>query len=235
MKKIILLLSISILAVKAFSQTLTVDEIVDKHIIAIGGEDNWKKIHSMVTELSMDNPDIPLKVKYTIDEKKGARQDFYVNGQNGYNVASTNGAWQFLPFKGDVEVVSMSEDQASLLREAMDMEGCLVNYKNKGHKATLNGEAMIEGKKCYKIDVVTKNGNSFTFFVDADSFLIKKKAYFVSSMGQELETTYLEYKKLPEGITVPNSFVITNMNNAFVVDSIAVNVAIADSLFVSQQ
>jgi hypothetical protein len=35
-------------------QAQTVDEVVDKHIEAIGGKDNWKKVNSMKSEAVMN-------------------------------------------------------------------------------------------------------------------------------------------------------------------------------------
>ena len=48
------------------------------------------------------------------------------------------------------------------------MDGMLWNWKEKGYTVTFDGKEDMEGTSCYKIKVDTKEGDSFTYYIDAE-------------------------------------------------------------------
>src|SRR5450759_5743929 len=90
-------LSILTIATVGFTYAQTADEIVNKHIEAIGGTDAWKKVNSMVTTgtLKMQGAEIPISL--TVLNGKGSRQDITVMGMNGYQIVTPTQGWKFMP------------------------------------------------------------------------------------------------------------------------------------------
>ena len=80
-------------------------------------------------------------------------------------------AWQVSPFEGRKDPNLVSADSAKHLVEDSDIDGQLVDYKNKDHRAELIGHDSVEGTDCYKIKLTMANGDARYYYIDTDSFL----------------------------------------------------------------
>jgi hypothetical protein len=83
MKK--LLLSFAFFGASLMAMAQTADEIIEKHIAAIGGKENWKKVTSMVMVGKLNVMGRDVDVTITGVHLKGSRQDISVAGMNGYS------------------------------------------------------------------------------------------------------------------------------------------------------
>ncbi len=88
----------------------------------------------------------------------------------------------------------------------LDIDGPLVDYKEKGHKAELVGHDPVEGTDCYKVKLSMKNGDVRYYYLDTDSFLELKLEVQTTIRGalQETEIYYGDYEKV-NGIYYPFS------------------------------
>src|SRR3954471_10043800 len=89
----------AITAVKA----QTADEIVKKHVDAIGGADAWKKVNSTRMEGTLNVQGNDVSVTITKLQGKGMRQDISVGGTSGYVILTPTGGTTYLPFQGQSE------------------------------------------------------------------------------------------------------------------------------------
>lgn len=206
MKRIVL--SFLFLATVFIAKAQTADEIITKHIEAIGGADAWRKINSVKMEGSMQIPSGPLvNMTQTILHGKGNRQDIIVMGMNGFIIITPASGWNFMPFNGQAAPEAMTAEDVAENQSELDVQGSLVDYAAKGHTVEFLGKDDVEGTECYKLKVNLKSGKPETMYFDTKSYMLIRTVAVQKANGQEAEVTtnFSNYEKLPEGIVVAKS------------------------------
>jgi len=213
------------------TQAQTVDEIVSKHVDAMGGADNWKKITSLKREGSFNVQGNDVTLTITVLNNKGLRQDISVGGTAGYVIVTPTAGWSFLPFQGQSEVEAMPAETLKDRQQGLDIAGALIDYKAKGHKAELLGKETIDGVECYKIRLTLSNGNVATDYVDTKNYYVVRNISTLHANGQEMEqtTSFSNFQKLPEGIVV--AMTITQQFGDIIINKVEVNKPVDESIF----
>jgi hypothetical protein len=121
----------------------------------------------------------------------------------------------------------MTDEDVKLASDELDLEGPLVNYKEKGHSIDLMENEDIDGVDAIQLRVNLKNGKTIFYFIDPDTYYIIRTISKGVSNGQEFSNTsnYYNFKKTKEGILFP--YTIDNVTY----DTIELNVPIDDKLF----
>ena len=229
------ILALSLFASLASAQT--VDELIAKNVQARGGMDKLKSVKSvkvhgkMIMGQGMEAP-------FTMMQKrpKMTRTEFTVMGMTGMQVYDGKNAWMVMPFMGKKDPEAMPADQADMLDEQSDMDGPLVDYKEKGHKVELAGKEQVEGADAHKLKVTLKNGQVRYIYLDAETGLEVKTEAKRKVRGTEIdgETFMSDYKEV-EGMMMPFTMESgakgSTARQKMVLDSIRVNPPIEDSLF----
>src|SRR6201997_597558 len=91
-----------------FSQNL--EEIVKKHIEAIGGKENWAKVKSIKMESSMKANGAEIKMTMYQVDKKAMRQNIALMGMEGYSILTNTEGWTYMPFQGQTKPEAMTAD-----------------------------------------------------------------------------------------------------------------------------
>ena len=222
-------------SISSYSQTA--DEVVDKHIEAIGGKDNWRKVKSVVSEGVISFQGIDINVTVTAVHNTGSRQDLTIMGQNNYVIMTPTEGWMYMPVQGKTTVEPMTEEQVKKGVDELDTQGSLVDYKEKGHTIEYLGKEDVEGTECHKVKMVLKGGKETSYFIDPSSYLLIKSTSKQSVNGQEFEltTSYSNYQKLPEGISIPMTVNIPlggpGMNADMVLSKVEINKTVAPETF----
>jgi Outer membrane lipoprotein-sorting protein len=144
--------------------------------------------------------------------------------------------WQVSPFEGRRDPELLSEDDSKSLQVAADIDGPLVDYRDKGHKAELVGHDSVEGTDCYKIKLTLKNGDIRYYYLDTDSFLELKLETQTSIRGtiREDEVYYGDYEQV-NGLYYPFAIEAGQKGDTdrvkATVEKIEQNVPLDDSLF----
>jgi hypothetical protein len=208
MKRIFL--SLLVLATAFTTKAQTADEVIAKHITAIGGADNWKKVNSMKMEGLLQANGADVNVTVTILHGKGMRQDISVMGMTGYEIVTPTEGWNFMPFQGQQEPEAKTPEALAEAQDNLDAQGGLIDYVAKGHKVELLGKEDVEGTECFKLKMTKKGGSVSTLFIDPKSFYIVQSKTIQKANGQEMEvvTSYSNYEKLPEGVIVAKSMTL---------------------------
>jgi hypothetical protein len=184
----------------------TADEIVNKHIEAIGGAEAWKKITSIKREGTMSVQGLDVVVKNVIVHGKGNREDISVSsmGWDGYFISTPSKGWKYEPWNGKTAPEAMTADEVADAADGLDAQGNLVDYKAKGHTVELLGKETVDGSECFKLKLMLKSGNSRTYFIDPKTFYTIKIVRLIKVNGMETEqsSSLSNFKKLPEGIVV---------------------------------
>jgi hypothetical protein len=209
----------------------TADEIVKKHIDAIGGADNWKKITSTKLEGSFNVQGNDVSITITKLQSKGMRQDITVAGMSGYVIVTPTAGTTYMPFQGQTEPQPMPADAVKDGQYNLDVQGVLVDYKAKGHTVELLGKETIDGKECYKLKLTLAGGKTFTDYIDTKDYYLVRAISKQHANGQEVEQTisFSNFKKLPEGITVPMT--ITQQFGDVIITKMEVNKPVDESIF----
>lgn len=226
-----LFLSLLVLASAFTVKAQTADEVIAKHIAAIGGADNWKKVNSMKMEGVLQVQGTDVNVTVTILHGKGMRQDISVMGMTGYEIVTPTEGWDFMPFQGQTEPEAKTPEELAEAQDQLDAQGELIDYAAKGHKVELIGKEDVEGTECFKLKVTKKGGSVSTLFIDPKNFYIIQAKSVQKANGQEMEvtTSFSNYEKLPEGIVVAKSMTLPfgEMN----ISKVTVNGAVDESFF----
>lgn len=227
-----LVATVSVTSVKAQSA----DEIIGKHVTAVGGLDNWKKITSMVQTGSMTVQGMNIDITISTLNGKGSRQDIVAMGMNNYIITTPTEGWRYFPIQGQQAPEAMTPDDVKESQDALDVTGALIDFKTKGHTADLLGKEDVDGTECFKIKLTHKSGKTETYFIDASSYYILKTVSTLKANGQEAEvtTSYSNYQKLPEGIVIPHAMSVPfgpGVNFDLTITKAEVNKPIDESIF----
>ncbi|HMF57625.1 MAG TPA: hypothetical protein VK619_14880 [Pyrinomonadaceae bacterium] len=225
----------------AFSQaakpaTLTVDEIVNKNIQAMGGLDNMRAIKTVkMTGKVTLGPGI--EAPATIQQKRPnmVRNEFTLQGKTFIQAYDGTTAWQVNPFEGSPDPQKADEEDARDLQEQADMDGPLVDYKTKGNTVELVGQEDLEGTNVYKLKLTLKNGDVEYLYIDSQNFLALKSTSKRKRQGGEIEIeSYFGDFKTVNNVMFPYSIenkVAGRTVFQIAVDSIQANIPIDDAVF----
>ena len=218
------------LVIAQFAQAQTVDEIIDKHVKALGGKENLNKIQNVVMEGSLSIQGTEIALTLTQVNNKLNRQDITAMGMHGFDMMTDKEGWQYMPFQGMQKPEPKTEDEVKQSQSDLDIAGPLVDYATKGHKVELVGKEDVDGTECYKIKAILAGGKELTFFIDPASSMIIRTKEKRKMNGQEvdLQTDLSDYKDV-EGVKMPYS--ITQQFGTVLISSIKVNQTIPDSVF----
>lgn len=188
-------------------QAQTADEIINKHLQARGGKDKIKAVQSerMTGKLVMgQGMEAPVVMELTRPNKM--RMEFTIQGMTGIQAYDGKAGWSVMPFMGKTEPEKMSDDEIKQAEDQADMDGMLVDYKEKGHQVEYVGKEDVEGTPAHKLKVTKKNGDVVNVYIDADSYMEIKQAGKVKVRGQEIEgqSTFGDFKTV-DGLIFPFS------------------------------
>lgn len=221
---------IMFLVVTQFAQAQTVDEVINKHIAALGGKENLNKIQNVVMEGSLTIQGTEISVISTQVHNKLNRQDINAMGMQGFDMMTPTEGWVYMPFQGMQKPEPKTADEIKESQSDLDVAGPLVDYAAKGHKVELVGKEDVDGTECYKIIATLASGKTVTFFIDPASYMIirVKEKRKMNGQEAELQTDLSDYKPV-EGVKMPYS--ITQQFGTVLISSIKVNQAIPESAY----
>jgi hypothetical protein len=185
----------------------TLDEIVAKHIEAIGGKDNWAKVKTLRMESTMKAQGADIKITIVQVDKKEMRQEITVMGMTGYSIVTNTEGWSYMPFQGQTKPEAMTADDVKDSQDDLYLEDEFLTYKELGKKLEYFGKDDVDGTECFKMKMTDKNGKETTFYIDPSNYYVIKQTQKLKANGQEVEnsTYFSNYKKLAEGIVFPMS------------------------------
>ena len=214
----------------------TVDEVIAKNIQAHGGMDKLKSVDTIRTTGKLTAGQFRAGFLQENKRPDKAREETIIQGLAQVQGYDGKIGWQVNPFQGRRDAELLSSDDLKSLQEDADIDGPLVDYKQKGHTAELMGHDAVEGTDCYKVKLTLKNGDVRIYFLDADSFLELKVETQSNIRGtvQYTEMFYGDYEQV-NGIYYSFAFEQGQKGSPdrvkFSVDKIEINIPLADSLF----
>jgi outer membrane lipoprotein-sorting protein len=234
-RRLLTILTILVLCpVAAHAQT--VDEIIAKNVQALGGMQKLQSVNTIRSTGKLNVGSFQAGILEEVKRPDRVREEFIIQGLAQVQAYDGKIGWQVNPFGGRRDAEVMSADDTKPLQVDADIDGPLVNYRQKGHKAELVGHDSVEGTDCYKIKLTLKNGDVRYDYLDADSFLEIKLETQTMIRGaiQEREAYFGDYEKI-QGIYYPMAIETGQKgdpNRAKVtLEKIEINVPLEDALF----
>jgi len=226
--------AIALLPVNVPAQS--VDEVIANNVKARGGLEKIKAVRSVRTTSKLSQGSF--RAAYVQENKRPdrVREEAIIQGLAQVQVYDGKVGWQISPFGGRKDPELMSQDDTKTLVIDADIDGALVDYKPKGHKAELVGHDSVEGTDCYKVKLSLKNGDVRYYFLDSDSFLELKIENQSNIRGtvQYTETYFGDYEQV-NGIYYPFAVETgdkgSDSRTKFTVDKVEQDIPLDDARF----
>jgi outer membrane lipoprotein-sorting protein len=226
-----------LLVINGFAQAQNVEEIVAKHIAAIGG-DNWAKVEAVKSEakISADGaPGMTMTMNMLAVRDKSLRMDVSVMGMTQTTVLNGDGGWSINPFANKLEPEPLTADEVKSMKDMTDVDGSLVGYKAKGYTIEYVGMEDVDGVEAFKIKINKGDKRSEYSFFDPTTYYEIKNIRVEEVDGQESETAtiYSNFKK-QDGIVLPFTIQQADPNmggSTVMISSVMVNPMVDPKIF----
>lgn len=215
--------------------TLSVDEIVAKHLATKGGAEKWKTVQTQkMTGVALAQG---FELAMTVYAKRPnqSRQELTVEipGQpvmTIVNLFDGSKAWMINPMTGSDVPQEMPAAETATAKAQSDFDGALVDYQAKGYTVVVAGRETVAGKQTYHLKVTRSDLPTQHFYLDPDTFVELR----VSTEGPVASETDLADYKAVGGIMVPHSIRISQggaLQAELKILTVDFNVPVDDALF----
>jgi outer membrane lipoprotein-sorting protein len=230
------LLFICLLMVAApCAKAQTADEIIGKHIEALGGKEKLQSIKSVYMEgvaVMGNGTEIDSKTWQVKD--KLYRQEISFGMGNVVVIVTPTKGWRSDPRNGGA-FAPIPDSMVKNMQTQLDPAGPLVAYAAKGSKVELLGKDTVGGKACYKLKLTYATGNYVTYFIDAQTYYVLRVARKGGGMmgggggggrrdpNAEFNIDFGDYQKTPDGYIFPFTIVAGGFGAKSSVEKLEVN------------
>jgi hypothetical protein len=228
---------LGLLFLAASAHAETADELVAKNIQAKGGLDKIKAIRTLRMKGRLNQGGFTARVGQEAKRPGMLRATFTVQGMTAIQAYDGQTGWQISPFQGRKDPELLGEDDLRDLVEDADIDGPLVEYKEKGNTVEYLGPDTVDGDDVYRLKCTLKNGDVVNYYLDPDSFLEirTERQQFIRGAMRERQTELGSYKPVA-GVMYPYSIESGPKNKPdarakITIESIEANVPIDDSAF----
>lgn len=226
-----------LLVTSAVSFAQTADEIVAKHIEAMGGTDKWKALKSMEMKNKFTVQGMDIDSKTVIVNGKSLRTDISVMGQEIISAIDGESGWAQQPamMGGTGEPEDMPGAMVKESRKQVNLGGSLLNYKENGSTVELVGKEKLDGVDVYHLKLTEKNGDITNLFLSTSNYYTLKSAGKRNVQGKDIdaEVNFSNFKQI-EGLTFPFTMETASPMGGMMTietDSIKLNPTVDESIF----
>ncbi len=233
-KSFVLLLAACMVAITVNAQTA--EEIVKKHIDAVGGKVVIDQLKTAYIENSVEVMGNQSPSKVYIVNGKGYKMVAEVMGSQMVTCYTDTFGWTINPMAGMNEPTKLPMDQYKLGHDQIYIGDPLIDYSKKGNKLEYLGEEVIGGLNAYKLKLVNALGAESIIYIDPKTYYIVQTVVKMQMMNQDMimTNTMSDFRKTDVGYVMP--FVSeSNFSDQFYITSkiskIEINKEIDPSVF----
>lgn len=179
------------------------DNILDKYFKNIG-QDKLLRVNvvTMVGKMAQGGVEMPFKTiskrpgkAYLESDFQGTRMIMAYDGQR---------AWMVAPFTGSSDPIDLTGPDMNQIKDMGDIDTPLWDWKEKGHQLEYLGTEDMEGTEVHVLKLTKGDGNSISFYIDAENFVVLKTrtTTFVNGSAMEIDTYMSNYQEV-NGIIQP--------------------------------
>lgn len=221
----------------AYSQS--VDDVIAKHIDALGGMEKLKQMKSVYMEgVSVMQNGNEISSKLWKVDKQLMRREINFGMGSAVTVVTDKEGWSSNPRNGN-KFEPLPQEAVQAQQAELDCAGPLVDYRSKGHTAELQGKEDFEGTECYKVKLTLKTGRDITYLIDTKNHYIlamRTKGGMGGMRRQgggdtEVTVKYSDYRKTPDGFLFAHAMTVGGMGAATNYEVIEVNKPVDPKLY----
>ncbi|HEX8076835.1 MAG TPA: hypothetical protein VF511_03390, partial [Chthoniobacterales bacterium] len=134
------------------TKQMTADQLVAKNVEAKGGAEALRALQSLKLTGKMLVNQGQVQFGYTETRKKPnvVRTEYSLQGMTAVNAFDGNEGWKISPFQGRKDPEKLSADDVKALVEDSEVDGPLVDYKEKGSTVEYLGTEDVDGTPAHK-------------------------------------------------------------------------------------
>ncbi|HWK07700.1 MAG TPA: hypothetical protein VNS58_28910 [Puia sp.] len=223
----------------------TVEDIIAKHIEALGGKEKLQSIHSVYLEgvaVMQNGAEIDSKTWKVKD--KLYRQEITTPMGNIVVIVTPQKGWSLNPRSGG-SYAPLPDEQLKTMQSQLDPAGPFVDYVAKGSKAELLGKDTIGGKECYKIRLTPASGQPITYSLDVQTYYILRETrkgggtmgggggggggHRGGNADGEFNIDFGDYQKTTDGYVFPYTIITGSFGAKTSVEKLEVNKPVDDA------
>jgi hypothetical protein len=216
----------------------TLDELVKKNIEAKGGAEALRSLQSLRLFGKMLVQQGQVQLGYVTTKKRpgAVRTEATLQGMTSVVAYDGKEGWKISPFQGRKDPEKMSADDVKSLMEDAEIDGALVDWKEKGSTVDYLGTEDVDGTLAHKLKVVRKNGDVNFVYLDPDHYLEIRVLTQRTEQGAqvEVETDLGDYEKV-NGVFVPFSLESGRKGDPdkqkIIIDKAEGNISVDDAVF----
>ena len=184
----------------ACSSPSPVDEIVTSNLAARGGKERLQALQSIrETGTATASGGRVARVVREIKRPGLFRLEFSTQGTTSVFAHDGETGWQVAPLQGQFEpqVTTPEADVAGGGVDQRDLEGSLVDWREKGHLVELVGRETLPGGEAFKLKLTLKDGAIRYDYVDVASHQIVRSDITRTIRGRpvQLENTFSDFRE----------------------------------------
>jgi len=180
---------LALLLAAACSAPSPVDEVVDSYIAARGGVERLTALNSVrFSGTATASGGRIAKVVLEMKRPGLYRLEFSAQGTKAVFAHDNESGWQIAPLEGQLEPErTKPENDAPPGLDERDVEGHLVNWREKGHLVELMGIEALESGDAYKLKVTLKSGAVRYDYIDVESRMRVRSDITQMMQGREVQ------------------------------------------------
>ncbi|MGA2539379.1 MAG: hypothetical protein ABSF53_25460 [Terracidiphilus sp.] len=190
-----------------FSHAQTADELIAKNIQARGGPDAMNAIKTVrITAKYEAGGGFTAAVGQENVRPNLIRETATLQGMTQVQAYDGTSGWQIRPFGGKKDPELMGEDDLRDLLLDADIDGPLIDYKEKGSTVEYLGHDVVDGDDALRLKVTLKNGDIIYDYLDPDTFMEIRRGIqqFIRGSVRERVMGFGSYKPVA-GVMFPFS------------------------------
>lgn len=213
----------------------TAEELIAKNVASRGGLAKIKAVKTMRLIGTMKVGDETLPSVLELKRPGKSRWEFIFQGETAIQAFDGKEGWMVIPFAGKPEPEAMTAQDRKEAEQQADLDGPLVDYKEKGSTIELLGHD-AEHPQDWKLKVTLKNGEVRSVYLDPKTYLQTMTVMTKEVDGEDVEivSTIGDYRKVGP-LTLPHSFSATTKDGketqSLTFEKIELDVPIDDSRF----
>lgn len=190
------------------TKQMTVDQLVAKNAEAKGGSEALRALQSLklTGKMLVNEGKIEFGFAQTKKRPAAVRNEYTLQGMTIVQAYDGTEGWKISPFQGRKDPEKMSADDLKSLIEDAEVDGPLIDWKEKGSTVEYLGTEDVDGTQAHKLKVTRKSGDVNYVWLDPDHFLEIRILSQRQEHGAqvEVETDLGDYEKV-NGVFVPFS------------------------------